>query len=1071
MPAVKNFRKYIPDFLHRSELFYVIFIDLEGIHRYVNLHYAKRFRHISENHTGLRFSDTVTPEDTDKAWKAGERCLKNPERPVGCILRIPDENGGVLFTEWEFTAVEEGGITEGVLAVGSDLTELRRKEEELRAGENTLLNISRSIEDIFFTTDMNLVPTFISASVETVMGYRPDEVIGEPLEKRFSIETHKQFIEVLREELEKEKNLSVPAQRTRQIEGIQYRADGAPRNVSVKVSFLRDASGKPVGVQGVTRDITASKEREKALEIATERYEQISEISRTVIWETDLDGRYTFINRAVKKLYGFDPEDIIGKLYFYDIHPPEGRGKFKEEILEKMRKGECWSAIEKPLIDAYGKHHYILSFGMPRYDEEGSIIGYRGSGMEITAIKDAEIKLKESHERFESLADAGGTVVWEIDKNGRFTYVTPTSAKVYGRAPEEVIGKMFYELHPEEGRAEFKRLGLDIISSQKAITGLENKMQHPDGRVVWISTTGLPLRNETGQFIGYRGSDTDITSLKRAQGELEEREIMLRGLLREKDAATRMQSLLFETAEQFINLPLGEVTATVDGSLRKIGEYAGADRCYIFKFSEKNGRTAKEVFEWTSPGITPAEPALRKVDVSVLEELSDTCCKSMIIHDLQEEEEGCIPEAFLAGRGVRSLLVVPLKPNTGSIGWAVMETAEARGDFGHRELRVMEIFTGLLLNVEEREHTEKELVRMQLMLEQAGQMSRVGAFELLPESGLQYWSAVTKSIHEVPPDYDPSIEKAIAFYKHEKDREAVAAMVACCMNTGKPFDFEYPIITAEGNERIVKVSGRGDVDKGACTRLFGTIQDVTEERKKGEKERILLEITQNQNDRLKNFAHIVAHNLRSHSGNIESLLGLIESTREDLKDFDLMKLLRRVSDSLRDTLGHLSEVAMLHSAEREPLRDLKLKDHVERAVETVCGEALAAETKIVRDVPSDLTLRAIPAYLDSILLNLLTNAIKYRKPNQPCIIRLSAIEEGRFVRLSVADNGLGIDMERHGAKLFGMFKTFHDHPEARGIGLFITKNQIESMGGRVDVISAPGEGSTFRISLLRGEGE
>jgi sensor histidine kinase regulating citrate/malate metabolism len=79
---------------------------------------------------------------------------------------------------------------------------------------------------------------------------------------------------------------------------------------------------------------------------------------------------------------------------------------------------------------------------------------------------------------------------------------------------------------------------------------------------------------------------------------------------------------------------------------------------------------------------------------------------------------------------------------------------------------------------------------------------------------------------------------------------------------------------------------------------------------------------------------------------------------------------------------------------------------------------------------------------------------------------LSAENSGKaFVRLNVEDNGIGIDLERQGRKIFGMYKTFHHHPDARGVGLFLTKNQVEAMGGRIEVKSKVDDGSIFSVFL------
>ena len=105
----------------------------------------------------------------------------------------------------------------------------------------------------------------------------------------------------------------------------------------------------------------------------------------------------------------------------------------------------------------------------------------------------------------------------------------------------------------------------------------------------------------------------------------------------------------------------------------------------------------------------------------------------------------------------------------------------------------------------------------------------------------------------------------------------------------------------------------------------------------------------------------------------------------------------------------------------------------------------------------------VPAYLESILLNFTSNAIKYRNPHVPLVITIeSGIEAGKPI-IQVSDNGLGIDLAKHGEQLFGMYKTFHQNPNARGIGLFMTKNQVESLGGRISVKSEPNKGTAFKI--------
>ena len=105
--------------------------------------------------------------------------------------------------------------------------------------------------------------------------------------------------------------------------------------------------------------------------------------------------------------------------------------------------------------------------------------------------------------------------------------------------------------------------------------------------------------------------------------------------------------------------------------------------------------------------------------------------------------------------------------------------------------------------------------------------------------------------------------------------------------------------------------------------------------------------------------------------------------------------------------------------------------------------------------------------LQQILDNLISNAIKYRHPDREPEITITAKSVENAVQISVKDNGLGIDLKANGDKLFGMYKTFHGNENAKGIGLYITRNQIESLGGSIEVESEPDKGTTFNINFGR----
>ena len=136
--------------------------------------------------------------------------------------------------------------------------------------------------------------------------------------------------------------------------------------------------------------------------------------------------------------------------------------------------------------------------------------------------------LQESDARFKQLAEQSGTVTWEVDPHGLFTYVSPVAEAVYGYRPDEITGRMhFYDLHPEAGREEFKKAAFAVFARQESFRELVNPIQRKDGRIVWVSTNGLPCVDAAGNLCGYRGADIDITVQRQAVEALREKTALL----------------------------------------------------------------------------------------------------------------------------------------------------------------------------------------------------------------------------------------------------------------------------------------------------------------------------------------------------------------------------------------------------------------------------------------------------------------------------------------------------------------------------------------------------------------
>lgn len=239
--------------------------------------------------------------------------------------------------------------------------------------------------------------------------------------------------------------------------------------------------------------------------------------------------------------------------------------------------------------------------------------------------------------------------------------------------------------------------------------------------------------------------------------------------------------------------------------------------------------------------------------------------------------------------------------------------------------------------------------------------------------------------------------------------------------------------------------------------------DITNRQKNQEKLKTMLSVAKEQNDRLTSFANIVTHNLRSHSGNLTSLSEFLEDDFENIIHNENYKLLKQAVGNLQETVAHLTEVAKIREIETSKLQILNLYDFVEKAMYNIIAMAQNSNALIYNQIDETHCILGVPAYLDSIILNFLTNAIKYKSPKRIPVIELNSLIDDDYVVFKIRDNGLGIDMERFGDELFKMYKNFHCNENAIGIGLFITKNHIESLGGKVTVSSEVDVGTEFSI--------
>ena len=251
---------------------------------------------------------------------------------------------------------------------------------------------------------------------------------------------------------------------------------------------------------------------------------------------------------------------------------------------------------------------------------------------------------------------------------------------------------------------------------------------------------------------------------------------------------------------------------------------------------------------------------------------------------------------------------------------------------------------------------------------------------------------------------------------------------------------------------------------GVYSKMLIISRDITSSKEDKNKIERLYAITKSQNEKLVDFTYIVSHNIRSNSCNISMLLDLIKDSDDESEKQNYYELLRKSNEKLTETLFFLNETINIQNNKNIVKSFVNIKEIVEKIIEN--HDYLLNEViEITIDISKDLDIYTIPSYFESILHNLINNAIKYRSYSRKATIAIKADRFESSIIITVKDNGIGINLEKNDNKLFGMYKTFNGNDDAVGLGLYMTKNHIEHLKGTIDVESQLDQGSTFKVTF------
>jgi PAS domain S-box-containing protein len=374
----------------------------------------------------------------------------------------------------------------------------------------------------------------------------------------------------------------------------------------------------------------------------------------------------------------------------------------------------------------------------------------------------------------------------------------------------------------------------------------------------------------------------------------------------------------------------------------------------------------------------------------------------------------------------------------------------------------------LIFQSDVRKIAEKNLLKSESRLKEAQAISKIGNFEADAINETEVWSDEMYNIYGInKTKVTPSKELFLSFI-HPDDQEEVIEAMKKSTDTFDTFAAEFRFFRSDGALRYGHSEARFDWNSDKeLIRIYGIIQDVTDRKLADiERKKMVNDLMARNND-LEQFAYIISHNLRAPVANI---IGASTALNDiDVSDEEKEILNNAINTSvmkLDDVVQDLNHILQVKSNINETKETVSFTDLVEDIKTSIQNLVIRGGVSIKCDFSEFNDFLTIKSYMYSIFYNLITNSVKYCQTHSPCEIQIQSLIVKNTLQLIFTDNGLGINLEKKGDQIFGLYKRFHENTEGKGMGLYMVKTQVEILGGKISIKSEENVGTEFIIEFI-----
>jgi diguanylate cyclase (GGDEF)-like protein/PAS domain S-box-containing protein len=474
---------------------------------------------------GKNSLERIHPEDREMVRQQAIKRLKG-EKTDGYEYRYIRKNGEVM---WILEMLNSTTYKGKRAALGSfmDITARKNTEEELRISEKRYRSVLEELGEGYYETDLKGNITFASEALCEGLGYSREEFIGMNYREYMPEEQFDDIYKVWHQ-----------VYQTGQIvEGhllVAIHKDGTRLFGEDSIAPLRNKEGQIIGFKGITRDVTERKNIEKRLTLSEEKYKNILEEINDGYFETDLDGNFTFVNRAECEKTGYSKEEFL-KLNYRQIQDKKTANKMREEFIKLYKTGISVQLLNTEIFTKDGiKLFSEISVSLIR-DSAGKPSGFRGISRDVTKRRQMEETIRQSEERYRTIIEEMDEWYLETDLAGNLLFFNDSLARALKYPHQKLSGINYRSFIKKEQADEIFELAHQVFQTLTPIKTHPYKFIWPNGEIAYTEISIFPKLNNENKISGFRMIGREISERMKMDEAIRQSEERYRTIIEEMD--------------------------------------------------------------------------------------------------------------------------------------------------------------------------------------------------------------------------------------------------------------------------------------------------------------------------------------------------------------------------------------------------------------------------------------------------------------------------------------------------------------------------------------------------------